>query len=220
MKKNFSILIFKQTRVLISILTFAVLFIPILLLPTHIDNSFLQWTVTIIGELSLFGLLFYFSYGRLKVYYENETLRFEWDEKLIFNYNKIPELKVSEIKRLVIDEGQILRKIISDDKEISLGNNRPNKIFKSDSQKFINFLRRSRTDIEILDSWDIWVVKGYLKWALRINTIILISVIGVLGFFAVTKGFDKIPPASFFMLIFFLPQMLLYQKHMKNKIKN
>jgi len=154
------------------------------------------------------------------VSYDNETLYFEWQQKLLFNYEKIPTIKVNEIKRLVIDQRQILRKIVTDKIEITLGNNRPNNFLKSDSQVFIDFLTDQVDNKEILDSWDIWVEKGYLKWALKINTIILIVVIGILGFFALTKGFDKIPPASFFMLIFFLPQMFLYQILMKNKIKN
>lgn len=213
-------MIFKQSRVVISIFAFAILFLPVLLLPSHIDNSILQLAVTALGIIGLFGLLFYFAYGRLNVTYENETLHFEWKQKLLFNYAEIPDIEINEIKRLVIDQGQVLRKIVTDKTEITLGNNRPNNVFKSDSQVFIDFLSKNIQNKEIIDSWDIWVEKGYLKWALRINTALLLGAIGLLGFFAVTKGFDKIPPASFFMLIFFLPQMFLYQKQMKNKIKN
>ncbi len=205
---------------MISIFAFAILFLPVLLLPSHIDSSILQLVVTVLGIIGLIGLLFYFSYGRLNVSYYNETLHFEWQKKALFNYSKIPNIELNEIKRLVIDQGQILRKIVTDKTEITLGNNRPNNVFKSDSQVFINFLTDQVENKEIIDSWDIWVEKGYLKWALRINTIIILVVIGILGFFTVTKGFDEIPPASFFMLIFFLPQMLLYQRQMKNKIKN
>lgn len=205
---------------LLSILVFAVLFIPVLLLPSHIDNSIVQLIMSVLGIIGLFGLLFYFSRGRLNVTYDNETLHFEWQQKLLFNYAKIPDLEVNEIKLLVIDQGQILRKIVTDNVEITLGNIGPNNVFKSDSQEFIGFLIDKVQNKEIVDSWDIWVKKGYLKWAYRINTIILIGVIGVLVFFGVTKGIDKIPPASFFMLIFFLPQMFLHQRHMKNKIKN
>jgi hypothetical protein len=213
-------LIFKQNRVLISILAFSVLFIPALLLPSHIDNSVVQLAVTVLGIIGLFGLLLYFSYGRLNVTYDNGTLHFRWKQKLLFNYAEIPDIELSEIKRLVIDQGQILRKIVTDTSEVTLGNNRPSNVFKSDSQKFIDFLTEQVQNKEITDSWKIWVEKGYLKWALRINTIILIGVIGILGFVAVTKGFDKIPPASLFMLIFFFPQMFLYQIQMKNKIKD
>ena len=205
---------------MISIFAFAILFIPVLLLPSKIDNSILQLVVTALGIIGLFGILFYFSYGRLNVSYENDTLHFEWKKKLLFDYAKIPDIEVNEIKCLVIDQGQILRKIITDKVEITLGNNRPNNILKSDSQSFINFLSKEIQDKEIIDSWDIWVQKGFLKWALRINTMILIAVIGILGFFVATRGIEKIPPASFFMLIFLLPQIILYQKQMKNKIKN
>ncbi|WP_282124781.1 hypothetical protein [Algibacter mikhailovii] len=205
---------------MISLFTFVILFIPVLLLSSQIENSILQLVVTALGIIGLFGILLYFSYGRLNVTFENDTLHFEWQKKLLFEYAKIPDIELNEIKCLVIDQGQILRKIITDKVEITLGNNRPNNILKSDSQSFINFLSKEIQGKEIIDSWDIWVKKGLLKWALRINTMILIVVVGILGFFAATKGIEKIPPASFFMLIFLLPQMILYQKQMKNKIKN
>ena len=217
MTKKFSIVVFKQSRVVLSIFAFAILFLPVLILPSHIDDNLLQITVTVVGILALFGLLFYFSYGRLTVTLNDENLHFEWRPKLLFNYARIPEVKLSEINRLVIDQGEVLRKISTHSTEITLGHNRPNNLIKSDAQEFIAFLTGLPGNYKVVDSWDVWAEKGYLKWALRINTGILIGSVGILIFYAATKGFNQIPSASFFLLLFILPQTFLYQKQLKSK---
>ena len=138
----------------------------------------------------------------------------------MFNYQEIPNIEITDINRLVIDNGQIIRKIATNQKDISLGNYKPNKILKCDSQEFIKFLNSEVDNKKIIDSWDIWIEKGYLKLAYKINTFIVTSIIGVLVVFILVKGLNKIPPTSFFMLIFLLPQLIMYQKLMKNKTKN
>ncbi len=141
---------------------------------------------------------------------------FKWKKKLIFNCSEIEAIPTKEIKTVVIDQHQLLRKIITSDREINISNG---KLLMKDSQKFINLLRSiiRQNDGREIDSWDVWQEKGYLKWALRINTLIIILMVGIIMTFAVIKGFDKIPPASLFMLVFLLPQMLLYQRQMKEK---
>jgi hypothetical protein len=190
---------------------------PILLLPTHIDNSFFQWTIRVFGFIGLILLLRYFSVGRLIVTFENNKLKFVWNNKLIFKYRDIPTIDISEIKSIVLDnQGQILRKIFTVDKEIVLGHGNPNNFFKSDSQEFISFLTSEVKNLKIKDSWDVWVEKGYLIWALRINTTILILGILLVIIFIFTKGFDS---RHLLMLIFIIPQLILYQTQMKTKIK-
>lgn len=215
--KTFNILIYRQNRVLLSVLIFITLMFPILLLPSHIDNSFFQLTITISGFIGLILLLRYFTVGRLLVTFENNKLKFVWENKLIFKYKDIPTIEISEIKSIVLDnQGQILRKILTDNNEIVLGHGNPSKLFKSDSQKFISFLTSEIKNLKIKDSWDVWVEKGYLIWALRINTTILVLGILIMIVFIVTKGFDS---KHLLMLIFILPQLILYQLQMKTKTK-
>lgn len=215
--RTFNVLIYRQSRVLLSVLIFIILMFPILLLPTHIDNSFFQWTIRVFGFIGLILLLRYFSVGRLIVTFENNKLKFVWNNKLIFKYRDIPTIDISEIKSIVLDnQGQILRKIFTVDKEIVLGHGNPNNFFKSDSQEFISFLTSEVKNLKIKDSWDVWVEKGYLIWALRINTTILILGILLVIIFIFTKGFDS---RHLLMLIFIIPQLILYQTQMKTKIK-
>ena len=174
------------------------------------------WAVSIPLFAGLSGLLYYFIKQDLEIDLQEDTLFFKWQKKVMFNYKEIESIPVREIKTVVIDQGQLLRKIITSDREINISNG---KLLMKDSQKFIDLLRSiiNQNEGKIIDSWDVWQEKGYLKWALRINTVIIISVVGIIIAFGVIKGFDKIPPASFFMLIFILPQMLLYQRQMNEK---
>jgi hypothetical protein len=174
------------------------------------------WIVSIPMFAGLSGLIYYFAKGDLIVDIDEETLLFTWKKKLIFNYNAIEPIAVKDIKTVVIDQGELLRKIITSDREVKISNG---KLLMKDSQKFIALLRSTikQNGGRAIDSWDVWQEKGYLKWALRINTVIIISIVGIIVAFGVIKGFEKIPPASFFMSVFLLPQMLLYQRQMKEK---
>ena len=44
------------------------------------------------------------------------------------------------------------------------------KIYKKDSAKFIDFLTKN-TNARVIDSWDVWDERGYLKIASRINPV-------------------------------------------------
>jgi hypothetical protein len=214
--KTFNVLIYRQGRALISIMIFISLFIPILFLTTHIENSFVKWSLTLFCLIGLILLLRYYTVGRLFVTVDNSKILFKWNKKVLFKYKEIPTIDISEIKSIVLDnEGKILRKIITKKIEIELGHGYPNNYLKSDSQKFIQFLTSEINDLEIKDSWDVWVEKGLLKWALRINTIILVLGILIVGLYIVLKGYDS---RQLLLLIFILPQLILYQIQMNTKI--
>ena len=143
-------------------------------------------------------------------------MNFRWHKKLIFNYNMIPSIEISDVKRLIVDEGQILRYIVTSNKKIMLGGIKSNKWIKTDSQRIIELIVGNNTNVEILDSWDIWFEKGYLRIAYIINTILL-SFSSLAIIIAICRGLKW--TTSLVILIFLLPQMFLYQKQMKQKIK-
>ena len=214
--KNYQLTIFNQSRVIAIVFLFPVsllgsLFTGLEIMP---ESYFLVVSIPMFTGLS--GLMYYFAKGDLYVDFDNETLIFTWKKKLIFNYPAIESIPAKEIETIVVDQNQLLRRIITSNRELKISNG---KLLMKDSQKFINLLETiiNQNGGRIMDSWDFWKEKGYLKWALRINTVIIIAVVGIIGAFGIIKGFDKIPPASFFMLVFFLPQMLLYQRQMKEK---
>jgi len=214
--KSYKLTIFNQSRVIAIVFLLPVILLGSLFAGLEFMPKGYFWIVSIPIFAGLSGLIYYFAKGDLIVDFDDETLIFKWKKKLIFNYSAIKAIPAKEIETLVIDQHQLLRKIITSDREINISNG---KLLMKDSQKFINLLRSIiiQNDGREIDSWDVWQEKGYLKWALRINTVVIVSVVGLIVAFGVIKGFDKIPPASFFMLIFLLPQMLLYQRQMKEK---
>ncbi len=214
--KSYNLTIFNQSRVIAIVFLAPVILVGSFLLGLALMPKTYFWVVSIPLFAGLSWLLFYFARQDLTIDFQDETLIFKWKKKSFFNYKKIESIPVKEIKTVVIDQEQLLKKIYTSDREINISNG---KLLMKDSEKFINLLRSiiNENKGRIIDSWDVWQEKGYLKWALRINTTIIISVVGIIIAFGVIKGFDKIPPASFFMLVFLLPQMLLYQRQMKEK---
>ncbi|WP_157609323.1 hypothetical protein [Psychroflexus torquis] len=214
--KSYKLTIFNQSRVITIVFLLPVILLGSLFAGLEFMPKGYFWIVSIPMFAGLSGLIYYFAKGDLIVDFNDETLIFKWKKKLIFNYSAIEAIPAKEIKTVVIDQHQLLRKIITSDREINISNG---KLLMKDSQKFINLLRSiiRQNDGRAIDSWDVWQEKGYLKWALRINTVVIVSVVGLIAAFGVIKGFDKIPPASFFMSIFLLPQMLLYHRQMKEK---
>lgn len=216
--KSYKLTIFNQSRVIAIIFLLPVILLGSLSAGLEFMPKSYFWIVSIPMFAGLSGLIYYFAKGDLIVDYDDEILIFKWQKKLIFNYSSIEAIPAKEIKTVVINQQQLLRKIITSDREINISTGN---LLKKDSQMFINLLRSiiRENDGREIDSWDVWQEKGYLKWALRINTLVIVSVVGLIIAFGVIKGFDKIPLASFFMLIFLFPQMLLYQRHMKQKFK-
>ncbi|RXM41090.1 hypothetical protein BOQ62_02195 [Chryseobacterium sp. CH21] len=152
--------------------------------------------------------MYYYIVGSLKITINESELFFEWKKKFMFNYNPIKSIKINDIKTIVLDEERLLRKIKTDDTVIHINNS---KIKSEDAEKFIS---RLKNDIKIIDSWDEFAEKGYLRLAYRINSIILIISIIITIIFTMLKGFN---PVSLSVLLLFIPQLILYQKQMKDK---
>ena len=214
-KTVYNLLIFKESRILFSVLLFAAGFIWPILFSTKIDNLLLRWMTAIMVDLLFFSLLAYFCYGKLTIIIENDFMTFNWQRKHAFNYNKIRQVRISEIKRITIDEGTILRKIVAEDQTISINNTRPGKWLKSDSIELISYLKNEIPDLKVNDSWDDFAEKGFLKIALKINSIILMASIFVMILFILVKGFHS---KYLLFLIFIIPQLTLYQLQMRQKV--
>jgi len=124
----------------------------------------------------------------------------------------IEPIEINQIETIVIDQNQLLKKIITSERVVKINNG---KIYKKDSAKFIDFLTEN-SNARVIDSWDVWNEKGWLKTAYRINTIILTLFIGIVVIFTIMKGFNS-------RLLLFAPllisQLFLYQIQMKGKEK-
>lgn len=210
---QFKLTIFRQNRVVLIVFLIPVFILTSIVFALVIKTTFLKLLIPLIF-LSLIGFgLFYYAVGYLTIVQKDRILEFYWKRKIIFNYRKIDPVSLDQIKTLVIDQDRIIRKIITNDREITLGNGN---LLRKDASRFIDYLLKETYSRKI-DSWDVWKEKGWLTIAYNINTIILSLSIFIVVIYAFVKGFS-------YKLLMFMPlmitQLLLYQGQMKRKLKN
>jgi hypothetical protein len=206
--QEYNIKIFRQSRILLSLFLLPVLFLLSIFLGAKL-NSFIIPIALMVVWIFIF---YYFSFGNLKIIIKNENeLFFEWEKKFIFNYKSIDPVKIRDIKTIVLDNGSSLKKIKTIDHTIYINNSNIN---SNDMVKFIEKIKED--NIRIIDSWDEFKEKGYLKMAYLINTIVLIITFIVFIIFTILRGFN---PFYLSIFLLFIPQIILYQKHIKSKIR-
>jgi hypothetical protein len=209
--QKFELTIFRQSRVIIGIFLTPIALIGLLFLGIKFNSILL---VLLIFAVYLFAL-YYFIVGHLKIIVDHEQLKFTWTKKLIFNYDDINPINIADIKTIVIDNGQFLRKIITSDRTIRINNT---KVQQEKAAQFIYALSilTKENNVRYIDSWDVMSDKGYIKIAYRINTIVLVLATVLVLYAIITKGFN---PRYLFMAMLIIPILLLYGRQMKQKIK-
>ncbi len=210
--QKFELTIFRQSRVLLGVFLTPVALIGSLILGAELNNVFIGLILFAVYLLTVY----YFVVGHLIIAIDNSELKFNWTRKLIFNYDNIEPINIADIKTIVIDNGQLLRKIITTDRTIKINNA---KVQQKDAPEFIYELGvlTKENNVREIDSWDEWADKGYIKTAYRINTFLLLSTTVVVTSFIIMKGFNS---RHLFLVLLFIPQLFLYGKQMKQKIKN
>ncbi|MCK4661909.1 MAG: hypothetical protein KAT68_03510 [Bacteroidales bacterium] len=176
--------------------------------------------IIIFGTILIFGLFFYYlCVGEMIVVTDNNNLTLKWIKKPLFDYRKLTSIPINGIRTIVIDQDQIIRKIYFQSEKIRLNTWKPDSIFKDDVKEFLKYLHsieKENENIRIIDSWDEWFEKGYLKIALWINSSIII-----LGTMLIAYAwiFIEFKPMHLFYLIFLIPQLLIYQMTIKAKMR-
>jgi hypothetical protein len=210
--QKFELTIFRQSRVLIGLFLTPFTLIGLLILGAELNS--------ILIGLLLFAFylltIYYFVVGHLTITIDNGQIKFNWTKKLIFNYENIQPININDINTIVIDSGQLLRKIVTKDRTIKINNA---KVQQKDALKFIYKLGVLTKDNNVreIDSWDEWADKGYIKSAYRINTVILVLATALVTFAIFKNGFNY---RHLFLVLLFMPQIFLYGQQMKQKIKN
>ena len=210
--QKFELTIFRQSRVLIGLFLTPFALIGLLILGAELNS--------ILIGLLLFAFylltIYYFVVGHLTITIDDGQLIFNWTKKIIFNYDKIQPITINDINTIVIDNGQLLRKIVTKERTIKINNA---KFQQKDALKFIYELGVLTKDNNVreIDSWDEWVDKGYIKTAYRINTVVLVLATSLVTFAIIKNGFNS---RHLFLFVLFIPQLFLYGQQMKQKIKN
>ncbi|MFJ1328185.1 hypothetical protein ACILFA_03555 [Capnocytophaga canimorsus] len=217
-KKTFSLLVYRLNRALISIFIFPLWILLTIILAVNIKIPYLKWIIPSFVFIGLTLLLIYSIVSRLIVTVENNKLVFHWNKKLLFNYKEIPTIDISEVTALVFDDERrnALHRIVTRNKTIAFVCKKSYPLFKSDTKQFVDFLKSEVTDLKIKDEWDLWAEKGYLIWAYRINTVLLVLVPLVTIVISIIKG-EK--PKNLLLLLVILPKLIIYQFIMAGKIK-
>ncbi|NML59098.1 hypothetical protein [Chryseobacterium cheonjiense] len=205
---EYNIKIFNQSRVLISLFLLPIFFLLSIFLGAEIHSLL----IPILSLLILIFVCYYFCMGNLKVIVKNNNeLSFKWEKKLIFNYKPISPLKISDIKTIIVDNGQSLKKIKTDRDTIYINNSNIN---SKDVVKLIEIIKGH--NIKVIDSWDEFKEKGYAKTAYFINSVVLILSIILFITFTILKGFN---PTLLSLFLLWIPQIILYRKQIKSKHK-
>ena len=210
--QKFELTIFRQSRVLFGLFLTPFALIGLIILGAELKSFFIGLLLFTFYLLTIY----YFVVGHLTITVDNGQLKFNWAKKLIFNYDNIQPININDIKTIVIDNGQLLRKIVTNDRTIKINNA---KVQQKDALKFIYELSvlTKENNVREIDSWDEWADKGYIKTAYRINTVILVLAAGLVTFTILNKGFNS---QHLFLVLLFIPQLFLYGQQMKQKIKN
>ncbi|GAB4161556.1 MAG: hypothetical protein Tsb0033_19230 [Winogradskyella sp.] len=183
-----------------------------LFLSAEIERTFLKIIFPILILAIVTTLLYYFSFGLLKVTSSDNQLNFRWNKKPIFNFKEYNSIEFNNIESIIVEQGIYLRKLKTQDAEIELGGMKSK---NTDSLKLLTLLK-TKTSIKPKDSWDVWNERGWLKIAYKINLLILIVATGIVITFIVLKGFDS-------KLLLFIPlvlsQLIFSHLQMKDKLK-
>jgi hypothetical protein len=208
--QKYELTIMRENRVLIGFALIVLGAMGFIFLAAKL-GSFI-WFVIFLA--ALLGVLYYFLLGQLTVTATNDDLQFEWTKKLFFNYKDIEPVKYDDIKTLIIDNGQFLRKIITSDRTIVINTS---KIKPKDSTKLINRLTSvaKKHNIETIDSWDVSIEKSYVRALYWINNVVLILVGIIMIVYISVKGFNSRLLPMMFLLF---PQVYFMTRQMKQKM--
>ncbi|WP_131725489.1 MULTISPECIES: hypothetical protein [unclassified Chryseobacterium] len=208
---TYKITTFKQSRILRCLFLLPLSVIIALVISAEINSLLI---IIPIFAITLF-LMYYYSVGKLQIVIENEKiLVFIWSRKNFFNYKKLPSVQIKDIRTIVLDNGEFLKKIRTENQTIYINNS---KIDRKNIKKLILKLQEitKNENLKIIDSWDEVAEKGLIKIAYKINLLILLFSTVVIIIFSILK---ELNPASFAVFLLIIPQIILYHKQMKNKL--
>jgi len=183
----------------------------ILILSIIVAAEWKSFILAILFAIALVFLLYYYCKANITVtVINNYYVRFKYDKKLFFNIKNPSEITITDIRYLVIDNNEILRKIVTENRIININNLK----FKQDNTRSLIDDLRKDFDVKTLNSWDHFNKKKFAKVAYHLNFGLIVCSIIVAVIYIYYKGFQ---PFIFSILLLIIPQMFLYGKQMRRK---
>jgi hypothetical protein len=200
--KSYHVKTLHHSRVIASVFLISVILILSIIVAAECNGI-----VAILFAILLVYFTYYYCKGNLTVTLTDDNqLLFKYEKKYFFNLKNPSEVYIRDIIYLVVDNNDVLRKIVTKNRAIVVNNIR----FKEDDAQF---LQRDCL-VKTIDSWDYFNKKDYANLAYKLNYVIIgISLITIIVY-TYFKGFH----ASFLsVFILIIPQLILYGKQLKKK---
>lgn len=210
--RTYKLTIFRQGRFYFGFLLMPFALIGFLILGAELNS------IALGGLFFCLFLLtwFFYAIGHLKVTIDDDQLHFQFTRKLLFNYRPIPPVRISDITTIVIDNGDLFRKIIIRDRIIYLNTT---KFKQHDIHKFIYNLETLTKPYGVrrMNSWGEWKEKGYLRAAYIVNNIVVIFGVVAVVYSIVLKGFFA---GQLFFILLLVPKLLFFGQQMKQELNS
>jgi len=208
--QRFELTVNKTSRLLIGILIFSISCPGLLILSAKFDNSTYKILIPLFMLILLIGLIYWIAFAKIILSYSDNRLSFEWKKRFPFNNSEITPINTSDIKRLVVDKGMFLRKIISKDRLIVINNGKP---IKDDFRIFIQNLIEivEKNNGQVIDSGQYATEQGFNDLSFKVFIILL-----AFSVFLISRLWTFIEFYTLFLL--FLP-LIAYYIHIKLRIR-
>lgn len=218
--EQFRITVIKSGRSVAAILLIVFSVLLAIFLVFFMEAVILKIVAPIATLTVLISASVYFMAGTLVVITDDKTLTFNWEKKVVFNFKAIEDLKLEEIKILVIntlpgEEKEHLLSIRTANRKIKV---QTPKYWRKDTDAFIHYLRKN-TNAEIKDSWDMLKEQGLLKIVYYSISFILLAGIFAIGFALIDKGIKNIDITDLIRIIGPLLALFPFWLAIKSKVK-
>lgn len=208
--QKFKLRITKKSRITVGILLFSVT-LPFLLTPglrELLPNYGFLLPIFIFTLVIIF--IYQFAIGKVILTLSNDRIEIEWIKRFLFDNQRIGPINISDIKAIIIDNDEFLRKIITNDSVVDINNIKPV------TNEFKLFVKKLREKVRgnngrVLNSDQFAKENGFKDYSFYI----FIASLGI-SIFLISRLWDLV---SFYSLLLLLLPMFGYINHVRQRVK-
>lgn len=208
--QKFKLRITKKSRITVGILLFSVI-LPFLLTPglrELLPNYGFLLPMFIFTLVIIF--IYQFAIGKVILTLSNDRIEIEWIKRYLFDNQRIEPINISDIKAIIIDNDEFLRKIITNDSVVEINNIKPV------TNEFKLFVKKLREKVRgnngrVLNSDQFATENGFKDSSFYI----FIASLSI-SIFLISRLWALI---SFYSLLLLLLPMFGYINHVRQRVK-